>query len=76
MFPKVGRINSIQFKNRSLLNNKDILSFKIFVKKGQIIEKIDSHASRIGHVIVRNSNLKKGILHANKILNNVEIKYS
>ncbi len=76
LFPKVGRINSIQLKNRSLLNDKDILSFKIFVKKGQIIEKIDSHASRIGHVIVRNSNFKKGILHANKILNNVEIKYS
>ena len=76
LFPRVGKINSIKFKNKSLLSNKDILSFKIFVKKGQIIEKIDSHGSRIGHVIVRNSNLKKGILHANKILKNVEIKYS
>lgn len=75
LFPKKGRIKSINLKNKSLLKNKNILSFKIFIKNGKLIEKIDSHASRIGHVIVRSSNKKKGIIFAKKILDNIEIKY-
>ncbi len=75
LFPKVGKIKSIRFKKKSLLKNKDILSFKLFVKKGHNVEKIDSHASRIGHVIVRNSNINRGVIFANKLLKNVEIEY-
>jgi len=75
LFPKIGKIKSINFKNKSLLNNKNILAFKLFAKKNKIIDKIDSHASRIGHVIVKGQDLIKGILFANKILNNIDIKY-
>ena len=75
LFPKIGKIKSINLKNRSLLNNKNILAFKIFVKEGKIIDKIDSHASRIGHVIVKSQSFSKGVLFANKILNNIDIKY-
>jgi predicted ATP-grasp superfamily ATP-dependent carboligase len=75
LFPEIGKIKSINLKNRSLLNNKNILAFKLFVKKGKIIDKIDSHASRIGHVIVKSRSLRKGVLFVNKLLNNVNIKY-
>ena len=75
LFPKKGLIKSINYKNKSLLKNKNILAFKIFFENKRFIEKIDSHASRIGHVIVKSSNKKKGIILANKILKNVEIKY-
>ncbi len=75
LFPKKGLIKSIGYKNKLFLKNKNILAFKIFCKKKNLIEKIDSHASRIGHVIVKSTDKKKGIILANKILNNVQIKY-
>ena len=65
----------MSYKNKSLLKNKNILTFKIFYKNKNLVEKIDSHASRIGHVIVKSSDKKKGVILANKILKNVEIKY-
>ena len=73
--PKKGLIKSVNYRNKSFLNNKNILTLKIFCENKKFIEKIDSHASRIGHVIVKSSNKKKGIILANKILKNVEIKY-
>ncbi len=75
LFPKKGLIKSVSYKNKSFLKNKNILSFKIFCRNKKLIEKIDSHASRIGHVIVKSSDKKRGIILANKILNNVQIKY-
>ena len=75
LFPKKGLIKSISIKDRSLLKRKEILSFKIFIKKNLLIEKIDSHASRIGHVIVKSASLRKGIFLASKILKNIDIKY-
>lgn len=75
LFPKKGLIKSIRIKDRSLLKRKEILSFKIFIKKNLLIEKIDSHASRIGHVIVKSASLRKGIFLASKILKNIDIKY-
>ena len=75
LFPEIGRIKSVRLKEKSLIKNKDILAFKLFAKKNKVIEKIDSHASRIGHVIVKSSSKKKGIIFAKRILNNVEIKY-
>lgn len=75
LFPKEMRIKSIKFKNKSFLKNKNIISFKIFKNKSKLNEKIDSHASRIGHVIVKSSNKKKGILLVKKIINNVKVNY-
>ncbi len=75
LFPKKGLIKSVNYRNKLFLNNKNILTFKLFCENKKLIEKIDSHASRIGHVIVKSSNKKKGIILANKILKNVEIKY-
>ena len=65
----------IKIEKKSILNNKDILSFKIFAKKGQLIEKKDSHASRIGYVIIRSLVIRKEGILANKILNNVIFEY-
>ena len=65
----------IKIEKKSILNNKDILSFKIFAKKGQLIDKIDSHASRIGYVIIRSLVIRKEGILANKILNNVIFEY-
>ena len=75
LFPKKGIIKSILLKNSSLIKKKNVLAFKIFVKKNTIIEKIDSHASRIGHVIVKSDSYKKSVALANKILKNIDIKY-
>ena len=75
LFPKKGLVKSIRIKDRSILKKKEILSFKIFIKKNFIIEKIDSHVSRIGHVIVKSSSIRKGIFLASKILRNIDIKY-
>lgn len=76
LFPKIGLVKSIRIKDRSLLKKKEILSFKIFIKKNFLIEKIDSHASRIGHVIVKSISIRKGVFLANKILKNIDIKYA
>ena len=75
-FQKKGLVKSIRIKDRSLLKRKEILSFKIFIKKNFLIEKIDSHASRIGHVIVKSDSVRKGIFLASKILKNIDIKYT
>ena len=75
LFPKKGLVKSIRIKDRSLLKRKEILSFKIFIKKNFLIDKIDSHASRIGHVIVKSSSIRNGIFLASKILKNIDIKY-
>ena len=76
LFPKIGLVKSIRIKDRSLLKKKEILSFKIFIEKNFLIEKIDSHASRIGHIIVKSISIRKGIFLANKILKNIDIKYA
>ena len=75
LFPEKGLIKSIRLKNKSLVKRKEVLAFKIFVNKKLLVEKIDSHASRIGHIIVTSDGCKNGILLANKILNNVNIQY-
>lgn len=75
LFPKEGLVKSIHIKDRSILKKKEILSFKIFIKKNFIIEKIDSHASRFGHVIVKSSSIRNSIFLASKILKNIDIKY-
>ena len=76
LFPKKGMIKSIRVKNQSLIKNKEVLSFKIFIKKKLLVERVDSHASRIGHVIVQSDTCKKGIVLAKKILKSVDIKYA
>ncbi len=64
-----------KIEKKFILNNKDILSLKRFAKKGQLIDKKDSHASRIDYVIIRSLIIRKEDILANKILNNVIFEY-
>jgi biotin carboxylase len=75
LFPKIGLIKSVRLQKKFIIKKNGIMAFKIFVKKKLLIEKIDSHASRIGHVIIKSDKFKNAVFLANKILKNICVKY-
>jgi biotin carboxylase len=72
-FPKSGKITEIN--NLELYKNTQwIHKLKLFVKIGDIIEKITDHTKRCGFVITTGETRDKAVKHANEVVNKVEIQ--
>ena len=71
-FPKEGKIFGIENLNVTK-NKKYIHKFQLFVKEGDVIEKITDHTKRAGYVITTGKNKNQAVERANDIINSIKI---
>lgn len=72
-FPKCGKI--IGINNLELFKNIPwIHKLRLFVKVGDIIEKVTDHTKRCGFVITSGETRDEAVKHANEVVNKVEIQ--